>query len=111
MLVLGREAVSPNGRLPNLAPVKNGLKVLVFEQTAEALSDRLGFRINVHGMRTAFARTPSHPALAGLNPQQWHDWRGAATLTPPYLDVPDAETHDPDLGVVRLRKYPRVAVR
>ena len=95
VLVLGREAVSPNGRLPNLAPVKNGLKVLVFEQTAEALSDRLGFRINVHGMRTAFARTPSHPALAGLNPQQWHDWRGAATLTPPCLDVPDAETHDP----------------
>ena len=63
------------------------------------------------GMRTAFARTPSHPALAGLNPQQWHDSRGAATLTPPYLDVPDAEDARPDLGVVRLRKYLRVAVR
>ena len=95
VLVLGREAVSPKGRLPDLAPVKDGLKVLVFEQTAEALSDRLGFRINVHGMRRAFVRTPSHPALAGLDQQQWHDWRGAATLTPPYLDVPEAETHDP----------------
>lgn len=95
LLVIGREAIRPQGALPDLSRVREGLKVLVFEQTHEALAERLGFRTNVHGIRTAFARVPGHPALQGLGESQLHDWRGAATLTPPYLDVPAAEAQDP----------------
>ena len=96
LLVIGREALSAGTSIPGIARVSDGLKVLVFEQTADSLANRLGFRINVHGMRTAFARTPSHPALEGLSDIHLHDWRGASTLTPPHLDVPEIETTNPE---------------
>jgi cob(I)alamin adenosyltransferase len=39
---------------------------LVFEQAAEALEQRLGFRVAEYGLRQAFVRVPDHPAAAGL---------------------------------------------
>ena len=95
MLIIGREAISRSGALPDISGVTEGLKVLVFEQSHEALTERLGFRSNVHGIRQVFVRVDSHPALQGIGETNLHDWRGAATLTPPYLDVPEGETHDP----------------
>ena len=95
MLIIGREAISRSGALPDISGVTEGLKVLVFEQSHEALAERLGFRSNVHGIRQVFVRVDSHPALQGIGETNLHDWRGAATLTPPYLDVPEGETHDP----------------
>jgi hypothetical protein len=56
------------------------LKVLVFEQTAEVLERRLGFRVAEYGLRQVFPRVPDHPALTGLEPEHLRDWRGEATL-------------------------------
>ena len=96
LFVIGREALSTDAAIPGVARVHDGLNVLVFEQTADALTRRLGFRINIHGIRTAFARVASHPALAGLTDVHLRDWRGAATLTPPHLDLSAIETTNPE---------------
>ena len=95
LLIIGREALTDAPRLPRLGRVREGLKVLVFEQTPEVLTNRLGFRVNVHGLRRVVRRAPEHPALAGLTGTHLHDWRGASTLTPPYLDVAEVETSNP----------------
>ena len=84
-VVIGREALTADGKLPDLDAVRGGLNVLVFEQPTRAM-ERLGFRINEHGLRRLFPRVPGHPALAGLSPDLFADWRGEATLLPPYLD-------------------------
>ncbi|TVS14596.1 MAG: hypothetical protein EA424_18825, partial [Planctomycetaceae bacterium] len=86
LLVIGRAALSAEGPLPDLQRVRNGLKVLVFEQTAEALEKRLGFRVIEYGLRNVFPRVPDHPLLAGLTEQHLRDWRGEATLLPSRLD-------------------------
>ena len=95
VLIIGREAIGPTTKLPDVTAVRGGLKVLVFEQTPEALSRRLGFRVNVHGLRQAFARAGSHPALAHLGDEHLRDWRGSATLTPPHLDIRGVEKDNP----------------
>jgi beta-galactosidase len=65
--------------------VRDGLKVIVFEQSPEVLQKRLGFRVNEYGLRQIFARIPDHPALAGITAEQLHDWRGDATTLPPRM--------------------------
>jgi hypothetical protein len=85
LLVVGKGALTADGPAPDLRRVREGLRVLVFEQTAEALEKRLGFRVAEYGLRQVFLRVPDHPALAGLRPEHLRDWRGAATLLPPRL--------------------------
>ena len=46
--------------------VRDGLRVVVFEQTAEVLEKRFGFRVAEYGLRWVFPRVPDHPLLAGL---------------------------------------------
>lgn len=93
LLVIGRGALTNAPALPGLAKLREGLRVLVFEQDADTLRDRLGFRVNIHGLRQVYPRIPGHPAFAGLTADNLHDWRGDATLVPPYLtDLPDVET-------------------
>jgi beta-galactosidase len=95
-LVFGRGALAESGALPDMARIRDGLKVLVFEQDATTLRDRLGFRVNVQGLRRVFPRLPSHPVFAGVAPQNLRDWRGDATLVPPFLsDLPAVENHNP----------------
>jgi len=84
-LVIGRGALSVEGPGPDLARVREGLKVIVFEQTAEVLEKRLGFRVAEYGLRQVFRRVPDHPLLAGLQEAHLRDWRGEATLSPPRL--------------------------
>ncbi|HTL57190.1 MAG TPA: glycoside hydrolase family 2 TIM barrel-domain containing protein [Candidatus Limnocylindrales bacterium] len=86
VIIIGKAALTPNGAAPALGGVRDGLKVLLFEQTSEALSQRLGFRTEEYGLRRVFARIPDHPALAGLSADNLSDWRGAASLLPPQLD-------------------------
>jgi beta-galactosidase len=86
ILIIGKGALTLDSPMPDLTPVRDGLKVLVFEQTAEALEKRLGFRVEEYGLRRVYSRVPDHPALRGLVPENFHDWRGEATLTPPRLD-------------------------
>ncbi|NOY80063.1 MAG: hypothetical protein GXP31_03560 [Kiritimatiellaeota bacterium] len=94
LLVIGREALGSDDPSLELSAVPKGLNVLVFEQSAKTLADRFGFRINVHGLRRVFLRT-RHPGLSGIRPEMLENWRGKATLTPPYLDVPAVENGNP----------------
>ncbi|MBN1672990.1 MAG: hypothetical protein JXR37_18235 [Kiritimatiellae bacterium] len=85
LLVIGKGALTTGGAAPDIRRVREGLKVLVFEQTPDVLEKRFGFRIAEYGLRQVFPRVPDHPALVGLAPEHLRDWRGAATLQPPRL--------------------------
>jgi beta-galactosidase len=95
VLVVGKAALSVAGAAPNILRVADGLKVLVFEQSASALEKRLGFRATEYGLRQVFPRVPDHPALAGIGGQQLADWRGSATLVPPRLKYELRPQHGP----------------
>ncbi len=85
LLVVGKAALSVDGPAPGIDRVRDGLKVIVFEQTAVALEERLGFRVVEYGLRQVFPRVPDHPILAGIKPDHLHDWRGASTILAPRL--------------------------
>ncbi len=93
ILVIGREAfaVAPETRLV----LPKDMKVLVFEQDYATLTTRFGFRATELGVRDVFLRTPSHPAVSGLGEEHFSNWRGVSTLTPPQVEVPAFEKHDP----------------
>jgi hypothetical protein len=86
VLIIGKEALTPQGSGPDVSRVRDGLKVIVFEQTAKVLEQRLGFRIAEYGLRQVFPRVPDHPILTGLTTEHLRDWRGTATLLPPRLE-------------------------
>ena len=83
--MIGKESLTVDGPAPDLSAVRNGLKVIVFEQTSEALEKRLGFRVAEYGSRRAFPRVPGHPILDGLSGRHLRDWHGEATLVPPAM--------------------------
>ncbi len=85
VLVVGKEALTLDGPGPNVDRVRDGLRVVVFEQTGRVLEQRFGFRVAEHGLRQVFRRVPDHPLLAGLETDHLRDWRGSATLLPPQL--------------------------
>jgi len=95
VLVIGRQSLAVDGPGPDLSRVRDGLRVLVLEQDPDVLEHRFGFRTNIHGLRQAFPRAPTHPALSGIGAELLRDWRGAATLVPPHLDITGPETSDP----------------
>ncbi|MHB9049147.1 MAG: carbohydrate binding domain-containing protein, partial [Pirellulales bacterium] len=82
VLILGKAALTVDGPGPDLGRVRDGLKVIAFEQTPQVLEQRLGFRIAEYGLRQVFKRLPDHPILAGLDTEHLRDWRGEATLQP-----------------------------
>ncbi len=84
-LVIGKLALTPTSPAPDVSRVRDGLKVICFEQSSEVLEKRLGFRVVEYGLRQVFPRQPDHPLLAGLDPQYLHDWRGQSTTLPPRL--------------------------
>ncbi len=85
MLLIGKGALTVDGAAPSLKRVPDGLKVVVFEQTAQVLERRLGFRVEEYGLRQVWPRVPDSPLLAGLKTEDLHDWRGASTLLPPTM--------------------------
>ncbi|MCX8037129.1 MAG: hypothetical protein N3D11_08825 [Candidatus Sumerlaeia bacterium] len=85
LLVIGKGALTVNEPGPDVSRVRDGLKVVVFEQTPEVLEKRFGFRIAEYGLRQVFKRVPDHPILAGLEAEHLRDWRGEATILPPRL--------------------------
>ncbi|MCI0460114.1 MAG: hypothetical protein L0Z62_24445, partial [Gemmataceae bacterium] len=85
VLILGKEALRHDGPGPDVGRVRQGLKVIVFEQTAQVLEERFGFRVTEYGLRQVFPRVPDHPLLAGLEGSHWRDWRGEATILAPRL--------------------------
>ncbi|MFV2068668.1 MAG: glycoside hydrolase family 2 TIM barrel-domain containing protein, partial [Pirellulales bacterium] len=86
LLIIGKAALTPEGPVPDMTRVRDGLKVIVFEQTSEVLEQRLGFRVEEYGLRNVFLRVPDHPYLAGLDDGHLRDWRGESTILPPRLD-------------------------
>ena len=42
--------------------MRDGLKVILFEQTAKVLERRFGFRVEEYGLRQVFPRAPSRPS-------------------------------------------------
>jgi len=87
ILILGKAALTmdPGAPGPDIGQVRDGLKVVVFEQTPEVLEKRFGFRVVEYGLRNVFPRVPDHPVLAGLEVENLRDWRGEATIIPPRL--------------------------
>ena len=86
LLIVGKGALTLDGPAPDVARVRAGLKVLVFEQQTKVLEGRLGFRVQEYGLRRVFKRVPDHPVLAGLENANLRDWRGEATTVPLGLD-------------------------
>ena len=66
VLLIGKGALTVDGPAPDLKRVRDGLKVVVFEQTAEVLEKRLGFRVEEYGLRQVWPRVADSPLLAGL---------------------------------------------
>ncbi|HQH74308.1 MAG TPA: hypothetical protein PK360_19685, partial [bacterium] len=95
ILIVGKKALTLEGPAPDIGRVRNGLKVLLFEQTAEVLEKRLGFRVQEYGLRNVFPRVSDHPVLHGLAPENLHDWRGQATLIPSRLEYELRPQHGP----------------
>ncbi|HPC95691.1 MAG TPA: glycoside hydrolase family 2 TIM barrel-domain containing protein [Sedimentisphaerales bacterium] len=85
VLVVGKAVLTVDGAAPDISRVRDGLKVVVFEQTPEVLEKRFGFRVAEYGLRNVFPRVPDHPVLAGLEVENLRDWRGEATIIPPRL--------------------------
>lgn len=85
ILAIGKGALSVDGPAPNVSRVREGLRVVVFEQTSEVLEKRFGFRVAEYGLRQLFKRVADHPLLDGLDDETLRDWRGEATLLSPQL--------------------------
>lgn len=86
VLLIGKGALTVDGPAPVLKPVRDGLKVVVFEQTSKVLERRLGFRVEEYGLRQVWPRVADSPLLAGLKAENLHDWRGSSSLLPPTLN-------------------------
>jgi hypothetical protein len=86
ILIVGKSALTVEGRAPDISHVSNGLKVLIFEQTTDVLEKRLGFRVAEYGLRWIFKRVPDHPLLTDIADEYLRDWRGESTILPPRLD-------------------------
>ena len=84
-LIVGKSALTTESPAPDIARVRNGLKVLIFEQTADVLEKRFGFRVAEYGLRQVFRRVPDHPLLTGIKAGNLCNWRGDATILPPRL--------------------------
>jgi beta-galactosidase len=95
LLVIGKGALTVDGPAPDVSRVRDGLKVLVFEQTSEVLEKRFGFRVEEYGLRQVFPRVASHPALSGLGTSELRDWRGEASLLPPRLKYENRPRYGP----------------
>jgi hypothetical protein len=97
ILVVGKSALTLSGPAPDIRRVRDGLKVIVFEQSSEVLEKRLGFRVVEHGLRQVFPRVPDHPVLVGIQAAHLRDWRGSATILPPRLKYEMRPQHGPTI--------------
>jgi hypothetical protein len=108
VLIVGKAALTVGGPAPDIRRVRDGLRVLIFEQTADVLEKRFGFRVAEYGLRQVFPRVPSHRlAVMILPPASLHDWRGEATILPPRLQYEMRPRYGPtvqwcDIPVTRL---------
>jgi hypothetical protein len=86
ILIVGKSALTVEGPAPDIARVRDGLKVLMFEQTSDVLEKRFGFRAVEYGLRWVFKRVSEHPLLVGTEAEHLRNWHGEATILPARLD-------------------------
>jgi hypothetical protein len=96
-LIVGKAALSMDSPAPDIARVRDGLKVVMFEQTSQVLEQRFGFRVQEQGLRWVFKRVPDHPLLAGIEDENLRNWRGNATLLPPVLQYVTGKRYVPQV--------------
>lgn len=91
LLVVGRNAlVRVGGLAPRLgAHVAAGGRALLFAQDPAWLRDRAGLRVHRWIGRKFWpvATQAGHPILAGLDAEDFRDWRGASSLISPTAEV------------------------
>ena len=59
-LIIGKSALSVEGPAPDISRVRDGLKVILFEQSSQVLEKRFGFRVVEYGLRQVFMRVTDH---------------------------------------------------
>ena len=106
-LIVGKSAIAVERPAPNIARVRDGLKVLMFEQTSDVLEKRFGFRVAEYSLRRVFRRVPDHPLLRGIEAEHLRNWRGEATILPSRLKYEMRPRYGPtvkwcDIPVTRL---------
>ena len=111
ILIVGKGSLTLSNSAPDIKHVREGLKVILFEQTSEVLEKRLGFRVAEYGLRGVFKRVPDHPLLAGIADEHLWNWRGEATLLPQRLNYKIGSRNAPQDRVVRHSSNPRLACR
>ena len=57
ILIVGRKALTIGGVAPDIGRVREGLKVIVFEQASDVLEKRFGFRVQEYGLRQVYPRS------------------------------------------------------
>jgi beta-galactosidase len=107
LLIVGKAALEATTPAPDIRRVRDGLKVILFEQTSETLERRFGFRVQEYGCARSSRACPDHPILAGISEAHLRDWRGEATILAPRLTYELRPRHGPtvswcDLPVTRL---------
>jgi hypothetical protein len=107
IFIVGKSALTLERPAPDVAHVRDGLKVLIFEQTSDVLEKRFGFRVAEYGLRWVFKRVPDHPLLRGINEEHLRNWRGEATILPSRLEYEMRPRYGPtvkwcDIPVTRL---------
>ncbi len=107
ILVVGKSALTVQSPAPDIKHVREGLKVIIFEQTPVVLEKRFGFRVATYGLRRVFKRVPDHPLLRGIETKHLRDWRGEATVVPARLEYEMRPRYGPtvkwcDIPVTRL---------
>lgn len=107
LLILGKRALSLDGAAPNVSRVRDGMKLVMFEQTPAVLEQRLGFRVAEYGLRQVFPRIPDHALLSGVGANALCDWRGDATILPARLQYELRPQYGPTVSWCGLR-VPRV---
>ncbi|WP_242032660.1 beta-galactosidase [Oscillatoria sp. FACHB-1406] len=90
-IIIGREALSQASAAATLQNLKSqvasGAKAVIFLQKREWLQDKLGLRVAHPLSRRAFPVNADHPAIQGLDAEDWRDWRGESTLIEAYPDT------------------------
>lgn len=84
-IIIGRETLTRKLWDEAIVPAaSDGRKILIFEQTQQALED-IGFRVQNYGLRQAYPRF-NDKRYALFNLSHLRDWAGASTLVLPDFD-------------------------
>ena len=97
LLIIGRNALKNANpellkQVEEARLIESGLKVLIFEQKACNLANLV---FESPSYRNAFLRRPDSPYVAGLEEEDFSNWRGAADSVPAYVLSAENSPHYP----------------